>query len=291
MKESWIDKGLRRLLRILKHGRWQRVRLGPNWSSKTLRADLEAGLVPAVAILAGGLATRLHPATIPLPKSLIPVAGAPFLVHQLRNLAAQGFSDVVICTGHLGEQIERFAGDGAGFGCEVRFSRDGEMALGTGGALRRALPMLGEGFLVMYGDSYLRQPMVPVWDAFCNSGKAALMTVFGNDGQWDRSNVEFTQRLADGGDAGEIVRYDKSAAGSVEMKHIDYGLGCIRSADLAAWATEECFDLAMFYQAMLERRELAGFEVTERFYEIGSAAGLAETDAFLRAMAGKERAE
>jgi NDP-sugar pyrophosphorylase family protein len=225
-----------------------------------------------VAILAGGLATRLHPITEALPKSLVPVGGEPFLAHQLRGLAGQGFPDVVICAGHLGEQIEAFAGDGSRFGCRVRYSLDGERQLGTGGALVRALPLLGEAFISIYGDSYLREPLAPVWAAFRASGKAALMTVFRNDNQWDRSNVEFRD--------GEIVRYDKNATDEA-MRYIDYGLGCIRSEALAAWAERESFDLADFYRVMLERGELAGFEVRERFYEIGSPGGLAETDALL----------
>jgi NDP-sugar pyrophosphorylase family protein len=238
------------------------------------------------AILAGGLATRLHPATRSVPKSLVLVGGEPFVAWQLRLLARQGLHRVVICTGHLGEQIESFVGDGAAFGCDVRYSFDGERALGTGGALLRALPMLGDGFLAMYGDSYLRQPFLPIWEAFQRSGKAALMTVFRNEGQWDRSNVQFENDET----GGRILRYDKSASDAA-MRYIDYGLGCIRSDRLAAWAQGDSFDLASFYRAMLEQGELAAFEATDRFYEIGSPAGLAETDAFLRRIASEGRPE
>jgi len=238
---------------------------------------------PVVAILAGGLATRLGPATATLPKSMVLVGGEPFLAHQLRRLVAQGFGEVVICAGHLGGQIEDFAGDGSAFGCRVRYSFDGERLLGTGGALRRALPLLGERFLAMYGDSYLDAPFGPVWEAFLASGKAALMTVFRNEDRWDRSNVDFRD--------GAILRYDK-AARSGEMRYIDYGLGCIWSGALSAWPQDAAFDLGAFYRAMLERGELAGFEVRERFYEIGSPDGLAETDALLsRGAAGARAAE
>lgn len=241
--------------------------------------------MPVTAILAGGRATRLGAVTAAMPKSLLPVGGEAFISHQLRRLAEQDLTNVVICTGHLGDQIADFVGDGSPFGCHVRYSFDGDRLLGTGGALLRALPLLGERFLLMYGDSYLREPFRPIWKSFLASGKAALMTVFHNAGQWDRSNVEF----AVGPNGGEILRYDKSLAGSNEggaMAHIDYGLGCIRSQALAAWATKERiqdrFDLASFYRAMLERGQLAAFEVKERFYEIGSPAGLAETDALLK---------
>jgi NDP-sugar pyrophosphorylase family protein len=253
---------------------------------KTMGASEEVADLPVTAILAGGLATRLRPTTLSTPKSLVPVAGQPFIVWQLRMLARQGLTRVVMCAGHLGEQIEHFVGDGTAFGCDVRYSFDGKQALGTGGALLRALPTLGGGFLVLYGDSYLRQPFLPVWDAFQRSGKAALMTVFRNEGQWDRSNVQFES----GETGGRILRYDKTANGAA-MRHIDYGLGCIRSDRLRAWAREESFDLALFYRAMLEQGELAAFETTERFYEIGSPAGLAETDEFLSRAASEGRPE
>ena len=229
---------------------------------------------PVVAILAGGLATRLGALTASVPKSMVQVAGEPFISHQLRGLSRQGFCEVVICTGHLGEVIEDFVGDGSAFGCRVRHSLDGERSLGTGGALRQALPLLGETFLVIYGDSYLRAPLRPVWEYFVDSGKSALMTVFRNENQWGQSNVEFRD--------GEIQSYDKTAP-SPSMQHIDYGAGCIRAEALSAFAPAgRPFDLASFYTAMLERRQLAAYEVAERFYEIGSPAGLAETDALLR---------
>jgi MurNAc alpha-1-phosphate uridylyltransferase len=237
---------------------------------------------PVTAILAGGLAERLGPIAAAVPKSMVKVGGEPFIAHQLRQLAAQSFTEVVVCAGYLGERIEEFVGTGGAFGCDVRYSFDGDKLLGTGGALRRALPMLGSHFLVMYGDSYLTQPFGPVWEAFIESGKAALMTVFQNDGLWDRSNVEFA--------AGRIRRYEKPLPGETDhgdgettrpMRHIDYGLGCISADELGKWSSDHRFDLARFYQAMVERQELAAFEVKDRFYEIGSPQGLVDTEAFL----------
>lgn len=236
---------------------------------------------PVTAILAGGLATRLGALTATVPKSLLLVGGEPFIAHQLRHLARQGYTEVVICAGYLGEQIQSFVGDGSAFGCHVRYSFDGGRLLGTGGALLHALPLLGKNFLVMYGDSYLREPIPPVWKRFLESAKAALMTVFRNEDRWDRSNVEFAKGVG----GGEILSYEKAAPRNPEpfraIRHIDYGLGCIRSEALRGWAQEERFDLASFYRAMLERGQLAAFEVKERFYEIGSPEGLAETDALI----------
>ncbi len=231
---------------------------------------------PPLALLAGGLATRLRPLTEAIPKSMVEVAGEPFIAHQMRLLRRKGIVRAVICVGHLGEMIERFVGDGARFGLRVDYSRDGARPLGTGGALRRALPMLGETFFVMYGDSYLDADFAAVAAAFRRSGAPALMTVFRNDGKWDKSNVDFN--------GGMIKRYDKSAAPG-ELAYIDYGLGVIAAEALAARPAGIAFDLADFYAELARANRLAGFEVAERFYEIGAPAGLAETSAYLAALA------
>ncbi len=228
--------------------------------------------MPKLALLAGGKATRMYPATLQTAKSMLPVAGEPFLGHQLRMLAAQGVREIVICCGHLEEQLRAYAGDGSRWGCSVEYSPDGAVPLGTGGALRRALPMLGERFLVMYGDSYLPARLAPVWEAFERTGKRGLMTVYRNVGRWDASNVLFEH--------GEIVHYSKQSRCpemNSAMKHIDYGLSCLHTDAFEGWPEGYCFDLGEVMQSLLGRGELAGHEVRERFYEIGSAAGYAET--------------
>ncbi len=234
---------------------------------------------PALALLAGGLATRLRPLTETIPKSLVAVAGEPFIAHQMRLLGREGIARVVICVGHLGDRIEAFVGDGSRFGIRADYSRDGDRPLGTGGALRRALPMLGKDFFVMYGDSYLDTNFAAVNAAFRRSAKSALMTVYRNAGRWDRSNVDYAN--------GIVRRYDKSAPPGA-MAYIDYGLGVISADALGAWPADAPFDLAAFYADLAGRGELAGYEVFERFHEIGAPAGLAETEAYL-ARAGAER--
>ena len=233
-------------------------------------ADSEA--MPAVALLAGGLATRLRPITETIPKSMLAVAGEPFIAHQLRLLAREGIDRVVVCTGYLGEQIEKFVGTGGSFGCRVSYSWDGPTLLGTAGSLRKALPLLGDPFFVMYGDSYLPTSFRSVFDTFVRARQPGLMTVFRNHDQWDSSNVEFA------GD--RIVRYDKKLR-SPAMKHIDYGLGILDSGRLAEWNVPDPSDLADYYRMLVSENRLAAHEVRERFYEIGSPAGLSETDAYL----------
>lgn len=229
--------------------------------------------MPPLALLAGGLATRLRPLTEQIPKAMIEVAGEPFIAHQLRLLRRERISRVVLCVGYLWEQIADFVGDGSRFGVEISYKVDGPKLLGTGGALRAALPELGQEFLVMYGDSWLDTAYAPIVDAFRASGKPALMTVFRNEGKWDTSNVWF-------GD-GRIRRYDKRNR-APQMRHIDWGLGVLRSDVLQARAAETSFDLADIYAELAQSGELAGYEVRTRFYEIGSPEGLCETDALLR---------
>jgi N-acetyl-alpha-D-muramate 1-phosphate uridylyltransferase len=219
----------------------------------------------AVAILAGGLATRMRPVTERIPKSMIEVAGRPFIEHQLARLQAENVKNVVLCVGHLGEMIEAHIGDGGRFGLSVSYSFDGERLLGTGGALRRALPLLGNEFFVLYGDSYLDIAYASVQAAYRDSGQPALMTVFRNESQWDISNVLF--------DGSRVVRYDKRHPTS-DMKFIDYGLG-ILSGDLLRVGEGEAFDLSDIYAALADDGRLAGFEATRRFYEIGTPSGLA----------------
>ena len=226
-----------------------------------------------VAILAGGLATRLRPITEKIPKSLVAVADQPFLSHQLRLLQAAGIRKVVLCVGYRGEMIGREFGEGGSFGVELNYSFDGPELLGTGGALKKALPLLGDKFMVLYGDSYLPIDYAAPARAFAASGKPGLMTVFRNENRWEPSNVWFED--------GEIKRYDKTCL-APEMKHIDYGLGLLRPKALQPWPNERPFDLADVYQDLIARQELAGYEVEQRFYEVGSPEGLAELDAMLR---------
>lgn len=228
-----------------------------------------------VVILAGGLASRLRPLTETIPKALVDVNGEPFLAHQLRLLRANGIERVIICAGHLGELIQEYAGDGSRFGLRVECVFDGPRLLGTAGAIRRALPMLGRAFFVLYGDSYLPCDYRAVQTAFVQSGKPALMTVFHNQGRWDTSNVEYVD--------GHIVAYDKRQPTPC-MHHIDYGLGILTSAAFALVPEDQPYDLAVLYQALLKHGQLAAYEVSQRFYEIGSFAGLEELRLYLAAL-------
>jgi NDP-sugar pyrophosphorylase family protein len=229
--------------------------------------------LPPVCILAGGLGTRLGERVRDTPKPLLEVAGEPFLLHQLRLLARHGAREAVVCVGYRGEQIQAAIG-AERFGVRIAYSFDAPGLDGTLGAVRRAQELLGERFLVLYGDTYLRIDYADVARVWRESGLPALMTVLRNEGRWDASNAIYEN--------GIVLRYDKRAP-AADMRWIDYGLGALTREALCAVDARER-DLAGLYTRLAERGELCGYEASERFYEIGTPSGLAETDAFLRAL-------
>lgn len=223
-----------------------------------------------VCILAGGRGTRLGARSREVPKPLLEVAGEPFLVHQLRLLAAHQVREVVICVGHRGEMIESRIG-AERFGVRIAYSQDGPGLDGTLGAVRRALPLLPDRFLVLYGDTYLRIDYRAVSRAWRESGLPALMVVLRNDGRWDVSNARY--------EPGRVIAYDKYAP-APDMRWIDYGLGGLTARALDC-VPESTGELAVLYSALARSDQLFGHEASERFYEIGTPAALEETEAFL----------
>jgi NDP-sugar pyrophosphorylase family protein len=230
------------------------------------------GSLPAVCILAGGLGTRLGDRVRDVPKPLIEVAGEPFLSHQLRLLARHGATRVVLCVGYLGELIERRIGAEA-FGVRIDYSYDGVELDGTLGAIRRAASKLPDRFLVLYGDTYLRLDYgaaAAEWEA---SALPAMMTVLRNEGRWEASNAVFEHS--------RVTLYDKRTP-TAPMRWIDYGLGGLRADALELAGTGER-DLSELYGVLSRQGLLFGYEVSERFRDIGTPEALRETDAFLRA--------
>jgi len=230
--------------------------------------------MPPIAVLAGGLATRMRPLTERVPKALLEVAGEPFIAHQLRLFAREGIGDVKLLVGHGWKQIEHFVGGGQRFGVRVEYIVDGPVLLGTGGAIRHALDRLEPEFLVTYCDSWLDAPYAPVVAAFRASGQPALMCVYRNDNRWDASNVDLEN--------GIIRRYSKKLR-VPQMHHIDWGLGMVEANAVAARPAGEPWDLAELYEELADAGRLAGYEMMRRFYEIGSFEGLAETDLLFKA--------
>ena len=225
-----------------------------------------------VAILAGGLATRLRPLTDTLPKAMIEICGAPFVDWQLKLLAKNGVGKVVFCVAYKSEMIQDFVGDGSKYGIDVTYSEDGPSLLGTGGAIRGALPRLGADFMVLYGDSYLPIDYKAVETAFYSTPKPALMTVYRNGDLVHPRNVIFVQ--------GELRKYDKGFPDE-GMAHIDYGLSIFDASVFMPYSNGAKIDLAEICTTLSSAGLLAGYEVQERFYEIGSLRGIRDFTAYI----------
>jgi MurNAc alpha-1-phosphate uridylyltransferase len=226
-----------------------------------------------VVILAGGLATRLYPVTRKIPKALIKIAGRPFIDHQLALLREKGVIQIVLCVGYLGEMIEEYVGDGSRWGLDVQYSYDGNVLLGTGGAVKKALSLLPDTFFILYGDSYLDIDYNAVIERFYDEGLPVLMTIYRNQNAFDSSNI-----LMKGG---RILKYDKKSRDPA-MEYIDYGLVVVRKKVFDPYPANEPFDLSHVLSRMVDSGQVAIFEADQRFYEIGSTSGIKETEDYIR---------
>lgn len=235
-----------------------------------------------VALLAGGLATRLRPITEKIPKALVEVAGAPFIDHQLALLRRHGIRRVVMCLGYRGEMVRDHCGDGSRYGMTLDYAFDGDKLMGTGGAIARAKPYLQSRdhdiLWVMYGDSYMDIDYAAVLSAFAAhpARPLGLMTVLRNGDRWDKSNVVYRD--------GQLVRYDKKNR-TPDMDYIDYGVALLRMEAVHRIPTDRPFDLAELYTALVKERQMIGYEVAERFYEIGTPESLEEARLYLQSRA------
>lgn len=225
-----------------------------------------------VAILAGGLATRLQPILKDTPKSMIDICGKPFIDWQLRLLSESGVKKVVLCTSYKSEIIEEYVGNGSKYGIEVNYSKDGPTQLGTGGAIKKATAILEEKFMVLYGDSYLPTNYNAVQNAFQNLNESALMTIYKNNNEFDTSNVSF--------EFGKVKKYSKTS-NSNEFTYIDFGLSIFNKNVFSGYSLNRNFDLSDVFASLCDDNQLAAFEVKERFYEVGSSSGIRDFSDYL----------
>ena len=231
-------------------------------------------------ILAGGLGTRLGPLTRKMPKPMVPVAGVPYLEHQLRLLARQSFRDVLLLTGYLGDQIEKYFGGGSRLGLRLRYSRETQPQ-GTGGALRDARSLLGEGFLLLYGDSLLPIAYAAATRRLKDSAALGVIVVYRDpSGETAvRPNVALDR-------SGLVTRYDKTAAADADLEYVEAGVSCFRREvlDLLPAAGPASFEECVFPR-LIDRRQLAALPTSQRFYDIGTPERLQAIEEYLCAPA------
>jgi N-acetyl-alpha-D-muramate 1-phosphate uridylyltransferase len=228
-------------------------------------------------ILAGGLATRMRPRTLTIPKAMLEVAGRPFIDWQLEKLRACGFDDVVLCVAFLAEQVREHVGDGARFGVKVRYADEGPTLLGTAGAIRNALDFLAPTFLVTYGDSYLPfDYAAPLQLLDAHADCDGVMSIYENRGAWDTSNVEPDAAGA------WVVRYEKGRP-DLQFPYIDYGAIALRRAVIAALPSGEASGLDAIQSRLAAQKRLRAVVARDRFFEIGSPEGLSTLDQWLAA--------
>ena len=227
----------------------------------------------AIVIISGGLATRLGPLAENIPKSLLEFNNKPFIQHQIELLAKKGFKNIVICLGHLGEQIEDFLGNGKWLNVDINYSFDGATLLGTGGAVLKARNYLSDVFFIIYGDSYLDIDYKTALNFLYENNKLGLMTVYENNNQYDKSNVIYKNNM--------VAIYDKKNRTN-EMDYIDYGLSIFNKEALNLIDLKSGFyDLADLLNILSKKNQLLGFEVKKRFYEIGSQKGIKDFNDYI----------
>lgn len=222
-----------------------------------------------IAILAGGLATRLRPLSHEQPKSIVQILGKPFLQYQLDFLKRNGIKDIVLCIGHLGEQIENYFEDGRKFGVSIKYSREDKL-IGTAGALKNAKDLLEDVFFTLYGDSYLFLDLKAALSFFESKNKPALMSVYKNRDRYAKSNTVIE---------GELVRKYSKDERAADMVYIEYGVNIFKKETLEM-IPEGHFPLEQLFPQLIARRELLAYEVRERFYDIGSHQGFEEFTEF-----------
>jgi MurNAc alpha-1-phosphate uridylyltransferase len=226
----------------------------------------------SAAVLAGGLGKRIESLTGgTLPKALIPVAGKPFLHHKLSELRRLGVDRVVLVLGHRAEPIIDYVGDGHQWGLDLAVIEDGPTLLGTGGALKRAAPLLSDRFWVTYGDTLLDVDLAAAERRAAEAGWEAVLTVLRNRDRWQASNVRLDGDL--------VVSYTKTPPPGTH-EHIDYGYLYLSNRAVTEPA-EDTFDLGVVMDRLVASRSLGSFEANVPFHTIGTPDELRETDAWI----------
>jgi|SRR5579872_2302769 len=218
-----------------------------------------------IVVLAGGKATRLYPLTKDIPKSLIPINGIPFIVHQIQLFKKNNISEIVLCVGTFSDKIMEYLGDGSKFGVSIKYSiEDPSRLLGTLGALKKAYDLLDEHFFVIWGDSYLETDFDKVLEAFLKSGKIGLMTAYKNENKIEPSNMSVRDNM--------VIGYNKKQ--NRDFEYVDYGLSIFKKNALNFFPEGQNLDLSELNTKLISLNQLAAFVVSDRYYEVGSFQGI-----------------
>jgi len=216
-----------------------------------------------IAIICGGLATRLGELSKTIPKSMILVAGKPFLEYQIENIKRHGIKDIVLCVGHLSEKIQSYFKDGSEFGVNIKYSYDGDKLLGPIGAIKNAEKMLKDEFFIMYGDSYISVDFQKVFSYYKENKKLALMVVFQNKDKYDKSNLKVNNNL--------VISH-----GEKDADYIDYGTSILNKKTLDFLEEDKFYSTGDFFKILIRKQELLAYEAKRRFYHIGNPEALEE---------------
>jgi N-acetyl-alpha-D-muramate 1-phosphate uridylyltransferase len=224
-------------------------------------------------IIAGGLGTRLGELTKNNPKSMVLVNGKPFIEYQIEFLREKGINNIVICIGHLGQQILEYCRNGYRFGVNLQYSYENKLA-GTAGALKLAEPLLEEFFFTLYGDSYVFFDFKNLMEKFITKKMSAVMSVYKNNNQFDRSNTAIKN--------GMVINYDKNT--TKKYKYIEYGVNYFEKKTLQIIPEAQTYSMGDFFNDLIKLNLLYAYEVKDRFYEIGSLYGLRDFEDYLRSL-------
>ena len=237
--------------------------------------------VTQAVILAGGLGTRMRPVTATIPKPMIPVAGKPFLQHQLELLRASRIRDVLLLVAYRGKQIEDHFGDGAGLGCRITYLHE-PSPLGTGGALKHANGHLRDSFVLLNGDTYLAIDYEALLAKFAALDCMALIVAYRKSSEGARRALADSLPnnlcvLADGLVSAYRKRDPKG------MTHIDAGV-IVLGKEILAWLPEgrSCSLAEEVYPRLIAEGQMHAWVTSEPFYDMGSPEGLAALEVKLQ---------
>lgn len=226
-------------------------------------------------ILAGGLGSRLRTIVADHPKVLAPVAGRPFLTYLLDQLIATGFRHVVLCTGYKGKQVKTTFGNTYN-DLAIQYSQEPE-PLGTGGALRFALPMIHtRSAFVFNGDSYVKSKLQEflVWYLEKKPPAAILLVRLPDTRRYGQVKLDAN---------GRVVSFEEKGT-CLDSGWINAGVYLIDRSLIASMPAGKPVSLELDVFPRLIAKGLYGFQCKDAFIDIGTPESYAEADDFLKKM-------